>query len=628
MPMCRSTLALILALFSLASTLGGCANNEIIRNSYQSPAEGCTPSYTKTPDEQGPQGEVHDRCAHLWREVSNSPQVHAGSLATDDATRIRDAVSTERPSMPYELLFVEFDDEGRLYGTGDDTQLEHTMARLKELAKAKDDLSILVFVHGWRHNASQNDRNVMTARFMLESAALFEEQPPHPNPTDRARKVVGIFVGWRGQSLTAPVPYLGAALEFLSFWDRKHTAERVATGQVRQLFERLKRFQELQNAKARADAPGISPALAKNKCHYSENDDNQSIEDLTCDIYKGPPVRLLIVGHSFGGLLIYNAIAQSLISSITQDQDNDPPPDGIYPTSCPEINNDGSPTGLINSYGDLVILINPAIEGTFYEPLHQALLSRWHRHRFCENQRPVLISLTSESDYATKTFFPIGRWINDLTYDKSPAGGEDVIVREEHEASLNTYGHIRRFHTHRLEYLPNANASNKSSERIISEYNRLCSQVPPPTAEHSEKIKFDAVCKARSYVDALEPSKCATLVEELLAAKYLARTEDMTVSATASERLFAGGAWLVPLPEYGAPPGANFEKEKIFAAAHSPIWNIYVTDNALIKYHSGIGQLPLLKFFQQVYHDSAIASPELLKNRAQRLTARLCSPPL
>jgi pimeloyl-ACP methyl ester carboxylesterase len=81
------------------------------------------------------------------------------------------------------------------------------------------------------------------------------------------RHVIGIFVGWRGLSFYA------GWLTNLTFWNRKTAALRVALGSVRELFARLRRFRE---------------------SHDSDS-------------------TLVIVGHSFGGLVVFSALAQSLV---------------------------------------------------------------------------------------------------------------------------------------------------------------------------------------------------------------------------------------------------------------------------------------------------------------------------
>ena len=124
----------------------------------------------------------------------------------------------------YDLSFVEFDDQGLLYpkgkeGVGDAwQQLDRLMTQLRELARANRGISLFVYVHGWKHNADTGDDDVSGFREALDAASQVEKatQVPH--------RVVGIYVSWRGLSVTVE------PLKELSFWDRKFTAEHVAEG--------------------------------------------------------------------------------------------------------------------------------------------------------------------------------------------------------------------------------------------------------------------------------------------------------------------------------------------------------------------------------------------------------------
>ncbi len=100
----------------------------------------------------------------------------------------------------YDLMFVEFDDQGwvqqssKLPRPGDDyldvffAQLEKLRARYQRAGRA---LSLVVYVHGWHHNAHANDENVRAFRKLLGDVALAEGEG------GTARRVVGIYIGWQ-----------------------------------------------------------------------------------------------------------------------------------------------------------------------------------------------------------------------------------------------------------------------------------------------------------------------------------------------------------------------------------------------------------------------------------------------
>jgi hypothetical protein len=305
--------------------------------------------------------------------------------------RAQDGKSSFEHENEFDLYFVEFDDQGLLYpASGGEfgraaCQLDALMAGLDATARDMPGLSIVVYVHGWKHGASAADRDVREFRHLLLDAALVEEAkkkfslPPH--------RVVGIFVSWRGKSLDLPEP-----LSSLSFWDRKNTAEHVAQGETRALFARLRAFQTLQN-----NAQTKSVDVGEQK------------------------VFMILMGHSFGGLILYNSVAQSLINS-------------VY-----EANLDASGRKVPPRFADMVILANPAIEALRYTPLQRAAAAT----AFDQYQTPIFVSITSKADWATGMAFPLGRYFSTV-FQKHASD-------EETEANHNTIGHVDAYITHELD---------------------------------------------------------------------------------------------------------------------------------------------------------------------------------
>ena len=339
----RYAAALTLSLF--AAMLAGCTENVIIR-----------PDFTAT------EAPVCD---------------YTGSTVSDECKS-----QSLEDHHDYLLGFVEFDDQGWFYDVG---QMKRLLARL-DVEAARNDLIISVFVHGWKHNAAFCDANVGCFRESLKLLAAQElrHYPAHP------RKVVGIYVGWRGLSNDGP-----ALWENLSFYSRKSAATHVALGSVRELFARLAAFQKTQNA--RTDA-----------VHNT---------------------RLMILGHSFGGLIVYTAVAQALIASAaTRDQD------------------------LVAPFADLVVLVNPAFEASRFEALHRIAANR----DYPPGQNPVFVAVTSKTDAATGKAFPIGRWANSMLEKYSSSSTH--LAADEKQANTRTIGHDERYHTHSLTlskaYLP------------------------------------------------------------------------------------------------------------------------------------------------------------------------------
>lgn len=273
---------------------------------------------------------------------------------------------------PYELAFVEFDDQGRCY---DRTQMDAVATRLDAMRADQLDAIILVFVHGWKHDARSNDANLTSFRELLVQAVQHEQAIAGPG---RARPVLGIFVGWRGLTSYGPTGLVADA----TFLRRQAAGQRVAFGSARELFGRLRHYRN-----ARADQGG-SPLL-------------------------------VLAGHSFGGMIVYSALAQSLIEAASD------------------------PAGRLDSrFADLVLLVNPAIEGARYLPVHDLMEKPDYRARVTP-QLPLFVCVQADNDEAVGTWFPIGNARNGVE--------EDAIGDLEKRCITHAIGFIDEFATHRLD---------------------------------------------------------------------------------------------------------------------------------------------------------------------------------
>lgn len=379
-----------------------------------------------------------------------------------------------------DLFIVEFDDQGRLYYP---KQMEHLFDFLKKTMSPRDnctasesescfdDVSLVVAVHGWRHNADFNDRNLRELRQVLHSALTMEQSLDHWNPSNKARKVVGVYVGWRG-AVADEESWLGRLLFLFTFWDRKGAALDVALGSTRELFSRLGHLRTYVNSpvakiERKKKQLGQLRALGTSQETLTEVKESQafqtslpfkrglgSYED--CIERAGEdhclPMRVLIVGHSFGSLAIYNAISASLIESVTEGVDlnmqKSPPPS----EDCSQKDT----AKLVSSpHADLIVLINPAFEGARFEPLYQATLNRTQAVGFSCGQPPVLAIITGTKDWATLGAFPIGRWFSTRFTNVSPRDKDNEILaqleQQERIAEREAVGHIPRYMTHYLD---------------------------------------------------------------------------------------------------------------------------------------------------------------------------------
>ena len=189
--------------------------------------------------------------------------------------------------------------------------------------------------------------------------------------------MLGVFVGWRGLSLYDRF----GIVDNVTFWDRQQAGQRVAVGSVRELFGRFRHYRN-----HRKDAGGAP--------------------------------LVVIVGHSFGGMIVYSALAQSLIEAAS--------------TTTEEVT---------SRFADLVLLVNPAFEAARYLPIYDLVRERTSR-KIGTDQPPVFVCATAQNDWATGLAFPIGNALSYLT--------ECWRGVHERQAMVNTIGHLPWLKTHDL----------------------------------------------------------------------------------------------------------------------------------------------------------------------------------
>jgi pimeloyl-ACP methyl ester carboxylesterase len=295
------------------------------------------------------------------------------------------------PDAGYLLGFIEFDDQGQVF---ERQQMDAVLTALQTEAASKN-LLMVVFVHGWKHSAAPGDTNIETFRRSLERISELESRISRETGAE-ARKVVGIYLGWRGGSITWP------GVKELTFWDRKNTAHKVGHGGVTEVVSRLELVRKTKDA--------------------MEGEQGRS------------RTRLVVIGHSFGGAVVYSALSQILAT-------------GFVDTVGPA----GTITD-VKGFGDLVVLINPAFEATLFTSLSDMANER---PTYFPAQLPVIAVLTSEADDATKRAFPMGRWFSTFFEKhreetrKNGVTGEAEVI-DQKKANITAVGHFEPYRTHFL----------------------------------------------------------------------------------------------------------------------------------------------------------------------------------
>jgi pimeloyl-ACP methyl ester carboxylesterase len=288
--------------------------------------------------------------------IANEPHQHHGLFDFKD----------------YQLAIVEFDDQGRCYFRQQMKEVADWLAVHSDM-----DVIILVFAHGWKHDARSDDSNLASFQVVIQETVAREKEE-QAKSGNAPRRILGVFVGWRGMSLYDRY----GVIDNLTFWNRQDAGRKVAVGSVRELFGRFR--------------------------HYRNRRRDQG----------GAPL-LIIVGHSFGGMVVYSALAQSLIEAASRTVSH-----------------------VSTRFADLVLLVNPAFEAVRYLPIYDLLRERADANRVVE-QPPVFVCATATNDWATALAFPIGNAYCLLT--------ESWRGLKERQAMINTIGHLDWMATHDLK---------------------------------------------------------------------------------------------------------------------------------------------------------------------------------
>lgn len=315
----------------------------------------------------------------------------------------------------YWIGYSEFDDQGWKFQKKKPTQMDVIQARLLEDLKAnpQTDFEIITFVHGWHHSAKDDDCNVQEFRAMVELANK------KSNPAGKInRKIVGLYIGWRGESLDVP------ALRYLTPFDRSNAADRVAKGDVRSLFALINKIQ-----------------LKENSAHKRK-------------------MTTVVIGHSYGGLIAFHSLSPGLLSQLTMGKRDD------LQDKCPETAED-APT----SFPNLLILINPAFEATRFESVHELNKPSDLDCNITKTLPPKIVVITADNDYATDKIFVAERKVLTLLEKYPPKPDEEVGDKDERESNTHAIGFIDRLRTHRL-----------CLQKTADGFHALAYPVPAPTA--------------------------------------------------------------------------------------------------------------------------------------------------
>jgi hypothetical protein len=264
----------------------------------------------------------------------------------------------------------------------------------------KGGITIVVYIHGWSNNAEEKNGNLKNFRSLLSEVAA--EQKGHN------RGVLGVYVSWRGESLRGP-------LKYFSYWGRARAADAIGHGIMVESLARIRNIHWL---------------VAKSAAGRGKSD---------LEIYKNS--RLVLIGHSFGGRALYDAVAQGMETNFLQPF--------WAARSFPEAQGKGQQPQAtmkpVPGFGDLVLLINPAIKSLPYRKVHYAM----HTNTLVnyDPKQPVLMMvLSAKNDVPNRSYLPVGETLGNRFRDWF-ARSEDRVPASQNTTAL---GHWPPYHTHEL----------------------------------------------------------------------------------------------------------------------------------------------------------------------------------
>ncbi len=391
--------------------------------------------------------------------IDRTPQQTDHPICVDDSNEGTGCPTASLIQAPRYLLgFVEFDELGWFWNRN---QKVAVVDAIRDAAKTHD-LMIVAYAHGWNHNADARDGNVNKFRQVLDQLGKLEKESARLRHRPE-RRIVGVYLGWRGAAFRGAGKGLVTLYNWTSFFNRRATARRVGSEDAAALLSEL---DDIRNETDRTPRTGR---------------------------VSGYPTRLVVVGHSFGAAVVYNAVSRILAERRIH----------LFAGGVDAA-----------AFGDLVVLVNPAMEASLLFPFEVAAApyNSAANKSAAEEKRfhPILAIFASQGDGPNTYLFPFARRLATLfkrhRHDK-PMGfsvpNEDEVDRSHFQgkADRTALGHFAP--TVSFLLCP-------PHETQTDEWPQRCSQKDPSTARANENgeipwiktdLQLSCLAEARKHVD-------------------------------------------------------------------------------------------------------------------------------
>jgi hypothetical protein len=314
----------------------------------------------------------------------------------------------------YSCSFVEFDGRGDYL---DFEQHQHAWQKVKELA-TKEKILLVFYCHGWKNNSQSGD--------VVEFNSFLGRLAASPSVAGFGYRVHGIYLGWRGNLYK---PFVDKESEFFAQTTEDFGNEEIVNGDqsrrwswTRTIPETLSYWNRRHAAEHQVSSIPIARTVYTCASLVKAIDRNEHREGLMNSS------RVMVMGHSFGALLLERALSPASISALTEEWPWFGKTKGAEPAN---------PLPL-----DFVLFVNSAAPAIYAKEMRDFLSA--HRSALNHSQiknGPVLISLTSTADKATRIIHRIGnlfaplhpslqRNYNDLLQTPPQSSSKDTKTRE------------------------------------------------------------------------------------------------------------------------------------------------------------------------------------------------------
>lgn len=351
--------------------------------------------------------------------------------------------------------FVEFDGQGDYV---DFKQHQHAWEKVGELAKQQP-LLLVIYCHGWKNNSQSSDV-VKFCDFLGRLAST--------SAVDRFKyRVHGVFLGWRGNLYRPHIEKDGETHAYANTLKRfgspvvspKWSRRFVWTAWLQENFSYWSRRRAAEH-KVSSVPMGRTVYTCASLVKSIDKDKGRNISSLTSS-------RVLVMGHSFGALMLERALNATTLDPLIDQwswfsrQTSAPTQDAAHLNPLPL---------------DFVFFVNSAAPSIYAKAMrdfltaHQSALVRGHS---VSALAPIFVSLTSSADSATRYAHPAANLLS--RFYPSLRRKYTQLIKISGPCDVNQSWFYRRTPGHQ--------------PLLVDHWLEVCSQAPDPPRTHGEVLE-------------------------------------------------------------------------------------------------------------------------------------------